>query len=184
MGIEEFRWQVTRAIPHLRRYARALTGDRHRADDLVQDCLERGLRKQHLWRPSGSVRAWLLRILYRQFVSDYRRGRRRGTEVSVEAAGALTQAPRQERHLECEEVADALERLPAEQRATVVLVALEDLPYDEAASVLGVPVGTVRSRLSRGRDALRSMLEGEGLAAPAEAPEEPAEGSPRLRRVK
>jgi RNA polymerase sigma-70 factor (ECF subfamily) len=157
-------WLIAREIPHLRRYAAALARDRSDADDLVQDCLERAIRKRHLWRRHGSIRGWLFRMLYRTFVNGYRRRARERTQVQIEPSGdgmpmheRLCEPPRQEHHLEWLDMADALQRLPDQQRAAVLLVALEGMSYDEVAAVLDIPVGTVRSRLSRAREALRQI---------------------------
>jgi RNA polymerase sigma-70 factor (ECF subfamily) len=154
----ELRWRIAREIPHLRRYAFSLLRSEDDADDLVQDCLERALRKRHLWRNYGSVRSWLFRILYHVFINQRVRLQRRGTAVSLEDTGDVrADPPRQEAHMACVDTVSALEKLPAEQRAAILLIALEGLPYDEAAYVLDIPVGTLRSRLSRGREALRRM---------------------------
>lgn len=153
---DELKWMIERQIPHLRRYAFALTRDRDTADEIVQDCLERALRKRHLWTRRGSIRSWLFRILYRQCVDHYRR--LRPDTVPAEAGvidNAVAQPANQEMRVDCLKVAEALDRLPAEQRAVVLLAALEGLPYDEIAEITGVPVGTVRSRLSRARETLR-----------------------------
>jgi RNA polymerase sigma-70 factor (ECF subfamily) len=159
--MEEFNWLITREIPRLRRYARALVNDVDKADDLVQDCLERALKKRHLRPWHGNVRAWLMRVLYNIYLNDAPRRRHERRSVSVEdAKGQLKSRERPEVLMECHDIAVALDRLPAEQRAAIVLVALEDLAYDEAAWTLGIPVGTLRSRLSRGREALRILQEG------------------------
>lgn len=157
---DELKWMIERQIPHLRRYAFALTRDRETADEIVQDSLERALRKRHLWRRRGSIRSWLFRILYRQSIDHYRRQR---TDMVPADAGIIdevaTQPANQEMHIDCLRIAEALERLPAEQRAVVLLAALEGHSYDEIAEITGVPVGTVRSRLSRARETLRQQSE-------------------------
>ena len=170
--MDDVKWMIARQIPQLRRYALALTGSRDRADDLVQDCLERALRKRHLWTRRGSIRNWLLRLLQRSHVDQHRRRPRLEVEATTEVIdGAIAHPPDQERRAECRTIVEALDRLPEEQRAVILLVALEGCNYDEAAEILEVPIGTVRSRLSRGRQSLRELR-----AAP---PEWPA-----LRRVK
>ena len=147
-------------LPRLRRYARALTGDRGRADDLVQDTLERALVKFHLWQPGSDLRAWLFTIMHNVFINQLRAGA--GTVImplddeTVLPAIRATQSDR----LEVLDLQIALSRLPEEQRTTLILVALEDMSYEEAAKVTGVPVGTVRSRLSRARHALIRMVDG------------------------
>lgn len=158
ISAQQFNELLLAELPHLRRYAVALTGTVDAADDLVQDTIERALRKRRLWRPDGRLRSWLMRMLYRLYLN--RRKRR-----MLEREHALNryrlqeeQPPRgdeAELRQECRELVQALETLPETQRAAILLVALEDVDYQEAAWILGVPVGTVRSRLSRGRETLR-----------------------------
>lgn len=147
-------------MPYLRRYALALTGAADAADDLVQDCVERALRKRRLWRPSGRLRSWLMRMLYRIHLN----GRKRRTLERAHAqrqgrAGEPATAQQPELRHECRELVAALGELPEPQRAAILLVALEDVDYQEAAWILGIPVGTLRSRLSRGREALRQRTQ-------------------------
>lgn len=154
-------------IPALRRYARALLRDRAAADDLVQDCLERAIGRWHLRRADGSVQGWLFAILHNLAVNRMRQSRSRGRHIAIEDAeeAALSRPPDQEDGLHHGEVLQALERLPDEQRSVLLLVSVEDLSYAEAAAVLGIPVGTVMSRLARGRERLRTILEeGQGDA--------------------
>ncbi|XSG82588.1 MAG: sigma-70 family RNA polymerase sigma factor [Methyloligella sp. ZOD6] len=155
---QDLKWSIERQIPHLRRYAIALTRDRDRADDLVQDTLERALLKRHLFQRKGRLRGWLFRILYRTFVDKKRRvvPHMVAADESV-LDGAASQPASQEDHVEYRNIAAALEQLPEEQRSIILLVALEGMQYDEIADILDLPIGTVRSRLSRGREALRSM---------------------------
>ncbi|WP_175721105.1 sigma-70 family RNA polymerase sigma factor [Burkholderia anthina] len=154
-------------LPHLTRYARALTGDRAWADDLVQDTLERALNRPP--RDGGNLRAWLLTLLRHRFI-DQLRARR---EIAVDDATAPWQtmaAPDDEvGGLMLRDVQRALYRLPVEQREVLLLVALEALSYRDAAQVLGVPVGTVMSRLSRAREQMRALLSGEPPAHRAAA---------------
>lgn len=145
-------------IPHLRRYALALLGDRERANDLVQDCLERSLSRLHLWRP-GNLRAWLFTIMHNLNANDRRRAARAPATISLDAAEFVAPvAPAQEDSLNLAALQRALSSLPEEQRAVVLLVGLEGFAYAEAAKILGVPVGTVMSRLHRGREQLRRQL--------------------------
>src|SRR5712691_1900490 len=135
-------------IPRLRRYARALTRDVTRADDLVQSCLTRAIAKQHLWQPGTDLRAWLFTILHNQHVNDVRRSVHEGIHVAVEEmAPMLIVQP------------NALAKLPQEQRQVILLVGMEGMRYEEVAVILGIPVGTVRSRLSRGREQLRRLMD-------------------------
>lgn len=147
-------------IPRLRRYARALTRDASRADDLVQSCLLRAISKEHLWKPGTDLRAWLFTILHNHHVNDVRRSMREGTAVPTgDAAGILSRPSNAPAALEMRELEGAIGRLPLEQRQAVLLVGLEGMSYEEAAAVLRIPVGTVRSRLSRGRDTLRRLMD-------------------------
>jgi RNA polymerase sigma-70 factor (ECF subfamily) len=151
---------IEAGIPHLRRYARALARDVVAADDLVQDCLARALAKLHLWQEDTNLRAWLFTILHHQHVNDLRRSMRAGRTVELsEAEALLSRAADQDKHLELRDLERALARLPQEQRAVLLLVGLEGRAYDEASAVLGISIGTLRSRLSRGRGALRQLMD-------------------------
>src|SRR5215212_2058805 len=146
-------------IPRLRRYARALARDVAAADDLVQDCLARALGKLHLWQEGTDLRAWLFTILHNQYVNQVRRSVREGAAVGLsETEPLLTRAPHQGKSLELRDLERAIAKLPEEQRAVILLVGLEGMRYEEVAEVLGVPVGTIRSRLSRGRESLRRLM--------------------------
>ena len=148
--------EIEAEIPRLRRYARALTHDLVAADDLVQDCLTRALGKLHLWQQGTDLRAWLLTILHNQYVNHIRRAAREGAAVRLnEREPLLARAPQQGRRLELRDLERALAKLPMEQRSVILLVALEGMSYEEVAAVLDIPIGTIRSRLSRGREALR-----------------------------
>ena len=156
--------QIQSYIPGLRRFARALLrGNRERADDLVQDCLERALSRWHLRRAEGDLRGWLNTILYNLFLTQRHRERRRGThEPLPEVEADLPEVDGgQEAALVHRDLMRAFSKLPEEQRAVLFLVTVEDLSYADAACVLGVPIGTVMSRLSRGREKLRSQMSGD-----------------------
>jgi RNA polymerase sigma-70 factor, ECF subfamily len=156
----EFRDMLEHEIPRLRRYARALARDASRADDLVQSCLARALAKSHLWQPGTDLRAWLFTILHNQHVNDVRRAVREGISVPVDDMAPMLAAPAtQGASLRLRDLDRALNRLPEEQRQVLLLVGLEGMRYEEVARVLSVPVGTVRSRLSRGRDMLRVLMD-------------------------
>ena len=155
----EIHRSIEAEIPRLRRYARALARDVAAADDLVQDCLARALGKLHLWQEGTDLRAWLFTILHNQYVNQVRRAVREGAAVGLsETEPMLTRAPHQARNLELRDLERAIAKLPEEQRSVILLVGLEGMRYEEVAEVLGVPVGTVRSRLSRGREALRRLM--------------------------
>jgi len=145
-------------IPALRRYAWALVRRSDEADDLVQDCLERAIARAATFRAEGEMRSWLFSILHNLFVTERRRAARRRS-VGLDEAPEIAVAGRQESTVRMREVLAAIATLPDEQRAVLLLVGVEDLSYDEAARVLDVPVGTVMSRLSRGRERLRQALE-------------------------
>jgi len=157
--------QVEPLIPALRRYARALMRDRAGADDLVQDCLERAVSRWYQ-RRDGDVRAWLFTILHNLAVNQFRKSASRGRHVPIDQANedSFGEAAVQEQKLIYQDVLSKLARLPDDQRAVLLLVAVEDLSYAEAAKVLGIPVGTVMSRLSRARERLQQEIE--GTAAP------------------
>ncbi len=162
-------------IPSLRRYARALTGNAWAADDLVQDTLERACRKWRLWVAGSDLRAWLFTVMHNIFASQTRRMPAPGRLVPIdEAAQELHGAADAGRDLQAGlDLQRCLLQLPEEQRAVLLLVSLEDLSYAEVARVLGIPVGTVMSRLSRARTRLQALMDG---ASPP--------GRPALRRLK
>ena len=156
--MNDFARLLEEQIPRLRRYARALTRDAIRADDLVQSSLVRAIAKQHLWEEGTNLRAWLFTIMHNQHVNHVRSSIREGVTVDLEDAPAMTAEPVATTRLELRDLERALAKLPTEQREVILLVGLEGMAYEEVAEVLGVPVGTVRSRLSRGRDALRQLM--------------------------
>jgi RNA polymerase sigma-70 factor (ECF subfamily) len=156
--MNEFTQMLKAQIPRLRRYARALTRDVVRADDLVQSCLTRAVAKQHLWQYGTDLRAWLFTILHNQHVNDVRRGVREGVNVELTEASTLAVESNAVPTLELRDLETAIGKLPPEQRQVILLVGLEGMAYEEVAKVLKVPVGTVRSRLSRGRDQLRLLM--------------------------
>jgi len=154
-------------IPALRRYAGALLRDRQEVDDLVHDCLVRALERLHTRRDDGNMRAWLFTILHNLFVSRTRRGKRRGTMRPIEevAEDAFSQRAGQDTHVETNELLHAMNALPQEQRSVLLLVVVEDLTYAEVAAVLGIPIGTVMSRLARARDRLARTSGRDGVPA-------------------
>jgi RNA polymerase sigma factor (sigma-70 family) len=146
-------------IPSLRRYAYALMRDHDAADDLVQDTLERALSRWYLRRDDGDVRAWLFTILRNLHVSAHRTAKRRGPHVPIDDTPLPGMAASQDSLLEARDVLSALDQLPEEQKSLLLLVGVEDFSYDAAARILGLPIGTVMSRLSRARQKLRSILD-------------------------
>lgn len=146
-------------IPRLRRYARALVGDRSSADDLVQDTLERGWTKFHLWQRGTDLRAWLFTVMHNVHVNRAR-GARQHLQFDEDAHDAGFE-PAENSGLELRDLDRALAALPAEQREVLLLIALEDMSYAETAATLGIALGTVMSRLSRGRERLRMLMLGQ-----------------------
>ena len=143
-------------LPPVRRYARSLTRDDSAADDVVQEALLRALEKRNTFQPGGSVRVWLLAIVHNIFVSTQRRARAEERGNARFAESMIDHLdPDQEHSAYLQEVAEAFARLPDPQRAILHLVAVEGQSYQEAAAILGIPIGTVMSRLSRARMALR-----------------------------
>lgn len=161
--------RLQNAIPALRRYARVLTRDPHQADDLVQDCLERALTRLHQVRGRSDLRPWLFTIAHNLNISHWRRLRRLIPLVETSDPEPMQEAG-QIPHLEWKEVADAFDRLSDDHRQVLMLAGVEGLEYATVADILGVPVGTVMSRLSRARTALHRLVE--------------HEERPMLRRVK
>jgi RNA polymerase sigma-70 factor (ECF subfamily) len=148
-------------IPALRRFARALLRDRAAADDLVQDCLERAVSGWHR-RREGSPKAWLFAILHNLAIDRFRQTKNRGRHTAIEDTdeAELSEGPAQERTIMLKDVLEKLGRLPDDLRAVLLLVAVEDFSYAETAKTLGIPIGTVMSRLARARERLQQELEG------------------------
>lgn len=166
----DFLDEIEACVPALRRYARALTRSVDRADDLVQDCLERAISRRGLFRPQGPVRPWLFTILTNLHRNALRTERRRGDVVGLDAVPEPGAPAPQLGHLALAELARAIEALPLDQKEALLLVTLEGLSYSEAAAILDIPPGTLMSRLGRARAALRAATG--------------ASGEPHLRTVK
>jgi RNA polymerase sigma-70 factor, ECF subfamily len=157
--MNDFHHCLEKEIPRLRRYARALTRNVTRADDLVQETLARAVQKQHLWQPGSDLRAWLFTIMHNQNVNQVRRAMR-DSIIELESCSqtlVATTDPTASRQLR--ELERALGELPEDQRQVILLIGLEGMSYEQTAAALNIPVGTVRSRLSRGRDALRTLMD-------------------------
>ena len=168
-----FHAELQTLLPDLSRFARALTRNEDDAHDLVQDCVERALGRWHLKRSDGNLKAWLFTILSTEFINGRRRFARRGPAQSIDELPIEPGiAEDQEQNLYVRDVMDGIDRLPPDHRAVILLVGVEDMSYEDAARTLGVPIGTVMSRLSRARERLRLLLDAE--------PQPPA----RLRSVK
>ena len=150
---------IAEQIPRLRRYARALLGDPVKSDDLVQDTLVRALSRSHLWQPGTDIRAWMFTILHNIHVNNQRqRYARTEHQELIDDQPEMATPPSQEHNREVRDLARALNLLPEAQRQVVLLVGLEGMNYKRVAAVLEIPVGTVMSRLHRGREALRRLM--------------------------
>ena len=158
---DERRRAIVEEIPRLRGYARALLRDRDAADDLVQDALERALSRMANWTAGDTPRAWLLTIMHNLFIDQLRRAKRHAQAVTTisETIDAIATSPQAD-SLVSLDVFSALQQINPERRAALVLVTVEGLSYDDARKVLGIPAGTLTSRIARGRAELRSILEG------------------------
>lgn len=153
-GIEE-------NIPSLRRYAWSLLRNHSDADDLVQDCLVRALDHTDSLRSDSDLRAWLFTIMHNIFANRWRRMRNRARLLTEHTETETTIAAPQHASAEMRDVLRGLDTLPEEQREVILLVAVEGFRYDEVASMLGIPIGTVMSRLSRARDRLSQFVQGQ-----------------------
>jgi len=160
----DIRDQLIEHVPRLRRYARALIHNNDLADDLVQDTLERALGRTDMFKAGTDLRAWLFTIMHNVFANQVRKSSARAVHVSVDdesfVEAEFAVKADQTRSLEIRDLDYALQRLPAEQREVVLLVGLEEMSYADVALALDIPIGTVMSRLARGRERLRSLLAG------------------------
>lgn len=152
--------QIIACIPRLRRYARALGGTIEDADDLVQDTLERVWNRLHLWQRERDLRAWMFSIMHNLYIDQYRARPKHTIEAFDHEIHDAPTRGTQADALEVRDLSSALDKLPIDQREVLILVAVEQLNYEQIAQVLNVPVGTVMSRLSRARAKLRTILEG------------------------
>ncbi|SHI22851.1 RNA polymerase sigma factor [Pollutimonas bauzanensis] len=151
--------EVVACIPGLRRYARGLTGDAQRADDLVQDTLERAWSRFPLWRRRGELRAWMFGIMHNLFIDQVRSARDRYEVPYGDDAPTVPVRATQTDNLEVRDLDRLLQQLPPDLRAVILLVSVEEMSYAQAACVMGVAVGTIMSRLSRAREQLSARME-------------------------
>jgi RNA polymerase sigma-70 factor (ECF subfamily) len=152
--------QLVALLPRLRRFARSLTRHPADADDLVQTALERALMRLEQWQAGSRLDSWMFGIIHNAWIDEVRARRRRGRVMTAQEAGehvadAASDAPIQRLSLQA-----AFQQLDEEQREAVLLVLVEGLSYKEAAGVLNVPIGTISSRIARGRESLEAMLGG------------------------
>lgn len=159
--VEDKKTAILVEIPRLRRYARALLRDRDQADDLVQDCLERALSRLDNWRSGENPRRWLFTIMHHLFIDQMRQSRRRAETIvsAPEAAERVAEPASQIETVASREVMDALQAINADRRAALLMVSVEGFSYAEAANILGVPAGTLMSRIARGREELKALLD-------------------------
>jgi len=161
--MDDIRQLIAAEIPRLRRYARALLRDKDGADDLVQDTVLRALQKSDLYQRGTNLRAWLFTMMHNQYVNSVRRSVRSGKWIRMEAV-VLASPATQFTSLELRDLEGAIARLAPEQRETLLLIGLEGMKYEEVAQICDVPIGTVRSRLSRAREELRRTMQGPGAS--------------------
>jgi RNA polymerase sigma factor (sigma-70 family) len=160
--LQAFERELLTLLPRLRRFARALARDAADADDLVQAALERALRARHQWAPGTRLDAWMMRIVRNCWIDEARSRARRARTFVPEEEGEMvgSEAHREiEVRAELHAVDKAMSSLSPEQREVIALVLVEGLAYREAADLLDIPIGTLTSRLTRGRQALAQMLE-------------------------
>jgi len=158
--MNDFGRLLEKEIPRLRRYARSSARDGSRADDLVQDTLVRAIAKQHRWQCGTNLRAWVFTIMHNQNVNVVRGSVREGVTVAVDDTSPYLVARNDPTGaLSLRDFDRALARIPVEQRRVILLIGLEGITYEEAAAILDVPIGTIRSRLSRGRESLRKIID-------------------------
>lgn len=172
--------QLREILPRLRRFALSLTQDHANADDLVQATLEKALSSWQQRHADGDLRAWLFSILYRRFIDSRRRSKRYARLLELFTGDAPT-SPSAEDIVVARSALEAFEQLPAEQRALLMLVSVEGLSYRDISHTLNIPMGTVMSRISRARKAMRALSEGEYHAAPHH---DSRQTPPTLRRLK
>jgi len=187
--MNEFGRLLEKEIPRLRRYAFALTRNMSRADDLVQDTLVRAIAKQRGWQCGTNLRAWLFTLMHNQNVNGVRRSAREGAVEFDDTWPFPTAATDPAAGLSLRDLDRALARIPQERRQVILLIGLEDISYKEAATILDVPIGTIRSRLSRGRESLRILMERRHATEPvnraaiASAPSKPKRFVPGFERT-
>lgn len=164
---QQFRAELVGLLPRLRRFGRALAGNRADADDLVQMALERALNRREQWQTGTRMLSWLFRIMQNAWIDEVRARSRRDRVLAPEEAGEHVGVSTTDAQIDALAVRKALERLDDDQRVAVSLVLVEGLPYKEAAAVLGIPIGTLTSRLARARGELQLLLTGSGRSMEA-----------------
>ncbi len=173
---EDFKQELVAVIPHLRAFGRSLSGSRDVADDLVQETLMKAWAARSRFQAGTNMRAWTFIILRNHFLSQARRSRFKGEWDELVADRLLSAAAGQDKQIELADLQRALMQLPQSQREALILVGAGGFAYEEAADICGVAVGTIKSRVARGRTALEQMME-EG-ALPSRAGQEPSAHGP------
>lgn len=161
---EQFKQEIFAILPQLRAFARGLSGNRDLADDLTQEAMMRAWASRHTFRPGTNFKAWLFIILRNRCYSMAKKESRFVTWDPEAAERLLVAAPKQHVGIDLLDVQKALEKLPTEQREMLMLIA-SDMSYEEAAEITGCAIGTVKSRIARGRNALRRLLDEDGNSA-------------------
>jgi len=158
-AVEKIRGPLIELLPRLRRFARNLTRHPDDADDLVQLALERALTRCEQWDSNGRLDSWMFGIIRHAWIDDMRSSRRRGVQLDIDEASEMI-GGHEATEVDVISVQSAMAKLPEEQRTAVSLVLVEGLSYKEAALVMDIPIGTLTSRLARGREALQALLGG------------------------
>jgi RNA polymerase sigma factor (sigma-70 family) len=163
LGSEEIGERIVELLPRLRRFARSLSRNQHDADDLVQAAVERAWRHIDQLKPGASLASWMFGIMKNAWIDDRRARGRRGEVALPEDSGDHPAVNPSDLNTTLWSVSEAMDKLPEEQRLAVALVLVEGMSYKEAAQVLEIPMGTLTSRLARGRTALAAALGGDGM---------------------
>lgn len=175
--------EIETAIPELRRFARGMVRNQSLADDMVQDTLVRALSRLHLFEPGTNLKAWLLTILRNTVINNIRRDKNRPTDGDDDLIYVPAMTSSADKHIEVQDTADALERLPETYREVILLIGLQGMSYEEASQVTGVNIGTVKSRLSRARLALKDLVDGVESKRHAPPAASPCSDQDRRRRT-
>ncbi|ADZ69489.1 sigma-70 family RNA polymerase sigma factor [Polymorphum gilvum] len=162
MSEQDFKRDLVNAIPSLRAFARSLSGNRDRADDLVQETLAKAIANRERYTPGTNLAAWLVTILRNHYYTEGRKRKREVADSDGAYAATLTSTPQQPGHLELSDFLSALQSIPDDQREALILIGASGFSYEEAAEILGTRVGTVKSRVSRARARLEELMNGGG----------------------
>ena len=168
----EFLTELEQCIPALRRYAFSLFHQQENADDLVQDCLERAIKKQSLWQQGSSLRAWLFTMQHNLYINQLR-SKGRQPQMTTEIEILTHQSEPHKTEVLMRDINSCIQQLPEEQRQVLLLVSVEGFTYKEVGEIMNIPLGTVMSRLSRARKTLQILMSGESTTS-----------QPKLRSVK